>query len=193
MINNLYTIKLFLAQWDTNFGYDIQVIAKLKSMGAKCDYKLYKALEQRFEPLLGTRRVKENIARIGQFKQFKDKQYLHDELHEHFAYYDKPLYKTILKSDSHIYTSKKKFMSLSEEDKFKCALEELYTVTTERLIIPFGYPIQEAKSLALRRLCIGLTKGYFNIYLLENYFELLYYDNTYFEGKLNELGEYIGL
>lgn len=189
-INQLYTIKLYLAQYDTNFEYDIQVISKLKKLGATHSYKLYKALWKRYEDELGTRRPKLKEEFKRHFKRFNDRKYLHDELHEHFAHYDKPLYKSILANNQTFYTSKKAFESLSEEDKFKCALEEIYVVATERSIFTHGYGPVEAKLNAMRKLIVGLTKGYFNIYLLANYFELLYSDNGYFETKLLELGNY---
>jgi hypothetical protein len=189
-LNELYTIKLFFTQWGKDFERDIIIISNLKADGAKCDTKLYKALGKRFEPLLGTRRVSESVSYQKAFKTHIDRKFIHDDLHEHFAHYSTPLYKTILTPAKNVYTSKKLFMGLSDDDKFKCALEEIYTVATERLIIPYGYNLQDAKAIALKRLCVGLTKGYFNIYLLENYFDLLYSDNWYFERKLNQLGKY---
>jgi len=188
--NDLYTIKLFLAQWDSNFAEDISMLDYLRHKGCKRNNTLYKALVSRFEPLLPTKRVLDNISKQGSFKLYIDYLYKHDELHSHFAHYYQPLYKTILKNPNTIYTSSKKFKQLSQEDQFKCALEEIYTVATERLIIPWGYSLQDAKAIALKRLCIGLSKGYFCIYLLEHYFELLYSDNRYFEQKLLELGKY---
>jgi hypothetical protein len=190
-INDLYTIKLFLAQWDTNFAEDIYMLDYLRHIGCNLNKPLYKALCSRFEPLLPTKRVLDTPTKQGVFKQHVDRLYLHDELHQHFAHYSDPLYKAILKRPNSIYTSSKKFRELSQEDQFKCTLEEIYTVATERLIIPFGYSLQDAKYIAMKRLCIGLSKGYFCIYLLEHFFELLYSDNSYFEAKLAELGEYI--
>lgn len=189
-IDDLYTIKLFLAQWDTNFDADIRIIYYLKYRDCKVNHSLYKALCSRFEPLLGTKRVLDSISKQCSFKQHIDRLYLHDELHQHFAHYSEPLYKSILKRPNSIYTSEKKFNSLSYEDKFKCASEEIYSVATERLIIPFGYSVEDAKFIAMKRLCIGLSKGYFCIFLLENFFELLYDSNSYFEAKLAELGKY---
>ncbi len=189
-INDFYTIKLFLAQWDTNFVEDISTIDWLKFIGCSINQKLYKALTARFEPLLGTRRPIESISHQSSFKQHINHLYLHDKLHEHFAFYSRPLHESIRKDPKSIYTNKKLFYKLSQEDQFRCALEEIYTVATERLIIPFGYNPQEAKAIALKRLCIGLSKGYFNIFLLEHYFELLYSDNSHFEQKLKLLGSY---
>lgn len=190
-INDLYTIKLFLAQWDTNFDKDILFIDHLRYF--KCcriNESFYKALCSRFEPLLPTKRVLDTPTKQGSFKQHVNRLYLHDQLHQHFAHYSEPLYKAILKRPGSIYTSSKKFRELSQEERFKCALEEIYTVATERLIIPFGYSPQDAKYIAMKRLCIGLSKGYFCIYLLEHFFELLYSDDSYFKSKLKELGEY---
>lgn len=189
-IDDLYTIKLFLAQWDTNFAEDISAIYYLKFRGCSLNKPLYNALCSRFEPLLPTKRVLDTPTKQGSFKLNTDRLYLHDVIHQHFAHYSEPLYKAILKRPGSIYTSEKKFRALSQEDQFKCALEEIYTVATERLIIPFGYSPQEAKYIAMKRLCIGLSKGYFCIFLLENFFELLYSSNSYFLGKLKELGEY---
>lgn len=189
-LNDLYTIKIFLAQWDANFAEDILTIDYLKFRGCSLNKPLYNALCSRFEPLLGTKRVLDAPTKQGSFKQHTDRLFLHDELHQHFAHYSEPLYKAILKHPGSIYTSEKKFRELSQEDQFKCALEEIYTVATERLIIPFGYSPQEAKYIAMKRLCIGLSKGYFCIFLLENFFELLYCDDSYFKSKLKELGEY---
>jgi hypothetical protein len=189
-INDLYTIKLFLAQWDSDFDSDVAKIAQLKARGCKRNVPLYKALVIRFEPLLPTKRVLDGVSKKGSFKLYIDYLYKHDELHQHFAYYYQPLYKRILKRPDTIYTSSEKFKELSKEDQFKCALEEIYTVATERLIIPWGYSLQEAKAIALKRLCIGLSKGYFCIYLLEHFFELLYSNNSYFDKKLKDLGEY---
>lgn len=189
-INDLYTIKLFLAQWDTNFAEDISAIDYLKFRGCSLSKPLYKALCSRFELLLGTKRVLDAVTKQGSFKQHSDRLFLHDELHQHFAHYPEPLYKDILKHPGSIYTSEKKFQQLSPENQFKCVLEEIYTIAAERLIIPFGYSPQDAKYIAMKRLCIGLSKGYFCIFLLEHFFELLYSDNSYYLAKLKELGEY---
>lgn len=189
-INDLYTIKLFLTQWDTDFTENVSKLDYLGHIGCKRNILLYKALVSRFESMLPTKRVLDGISKQGSFKLHIDYLFKHDELHSHFAHYYQPLYKQILTRPDTIYTSGKKFRELSAEDQFKCVLEEIYTVATERLIIPYGYSLQEAKAIAMKRLCIGLSKGYFCIYLLEHYFELLYSDNSYFEKKLMELGEY---
>lgn len=188
--DDFYTIKLFLAQWDTNFYEDISLIDHFKYKGCRINKTLYKAIVKRFEPLLPTKRVLDTPTKQNTFKLYIDYPYKHDELHQHFAYYYQPLYKSILKRPNSIYTSEIKFKALSDVDQFKCALEEIYTVATERLIIPYGYSPFAAKSIALKRLCIGLSKGYFCIYLLENFYDLLYSDDSHFEKRLKELGEY---
>lgn len=188
--NDLYTIKLFLAQWDTNFYEDISLIDYFKYKDCRINKPLYKAIVKRFEPLLPTKRVLDKVSKQNVFKLNRTHLYLHDELHQHFAYYSEPLYKSILKRPNGIYTSESKFKALSDVDQFRCALEEVYTVATERFIIPYGYSILEAKQKALKKLCIGLSKGYFCIYLLENFYDLLYSDDSHFEKRLKELGEY---
>jgi hypothetical protein len=74
--------------------------------------------------------------------------------------------------------SKALWVALSYEDQIKCALEETYVFALERYL---EFPPKIAFLKALKQLITSSTKGYFNLFLIDNFFELMYYDkNKYF-------------
>lgn len=112
------------------------------------------------------------------------KQHNHDYLHELFAYYDKPLYTTLLRNSDLAWCEEGKWKKLSHEDKLKCITEEVQVIATERFMVPnnWKYPSKLAYSKALAKVCTTLCSGWFRDYAIDYYPELLkMYDTSRFE------------
>lgn len=112
------------------------------------------------------------------------KQHDHDYLHELFAYYDKPLYTTLLRNSDLAWCEEGKWKKLSHEDKLKCIAEEVQVIATERFMVPNGwkYPSKLAYAKALQKVCTTLCSGWFRSEAIDSYPELLQlYDAGRFE------------
>ena len=120
------------------------------------------------------------------------KKYQHDDLHEMFAFYDKPLYTRLLRNENLAWCEEDKWNTLSYDEKCKCVAEEVYVIATERLLIPFKnkYPYKIAFFKALQKVCTTLCSGWFRDFAIDNYPEIVaQYDHFKFQEVLTKLGE----
>lgn len=103
------------------------------------------------------------------------KQYDHDYLHELFAFYDKPLYTRLLRSESLAWCEEEKWNQLQHEDKIKCAAEETFVIAAERMLIPanWKYSSNLAYFKALQKVCTTLCSGWFRDFAIDNYPEIV--------------------
>ena len=69
----------------------------------------------------------------------------------------------------------------------KCALEEAYVFAIERYL---EYPPNIALSKALKTLITSSTKGWFNFFLIDNFFNLIYYNHERYITIFKEIKEY---
>lgn len=114
------------------------------------------------------------------FNDAVTKKYDHDYLHELFAYYDKPLYTTLLRQSDLAWCDKSKWLKLSHEDQLKCISEEVQVIATERFLVPndWKYNSKLAYAKALQKVCTTLCSGWFRNAAIEAYPELLQMYNT---------------
>lgn len=185
----LYTIKVSHAAWDIHWDKTMLDIKFFKSKGCKLDYVLLDMLYDEWCKIHGNKKVNLNKYNEEFFTDAVDRKYNHDQLHEHFKFYNEPLHTKIRQDLSKAFPSKKMFFSLKVEEQFKCALEEIYVVATERYILPKGMPLKHAKYKAMKQLITSMTKGWFNLFLIEQFDELYYndLDKVHFEPKVKEL------
>lgn len=112
------------------------------------------------------------------------KKYDHDYLHELFAYHDKPLYTRLLRQADLAWCDEDKWLSLSHEDKLRCAAEEVQVIATERFLIPNNWKCSSKLSYnkALGKLCTTLCSGWFRDFGIDYYPELInMYDKSRFD------------
>lgn len=187
----LYTIKVSHAAWDIWWDKTMSHIMFLKDKGCKLDNTLYKLLyDEWMVHHKSNKRINLNRSNAEFFKDAVKREFDHDYLHEVFAYYDKPMHTRIRPDVDRAYCSQKLWDLLSHEDKVKCALEEIHVIAFERFILKGErYPI--AKRLAMKNLILTMTKGWFNLFLIDNFKELLYSDiNVLVEKSEVLLNEY---
>jgi len=109
------------------------------------------------------------------FDDYVKKYYIHDEIHEVVAYYERPLYERLKVDQSKALCQKDLWEQLSHEDKVKCVQEEAYVIALERFIIPNwieknkNYPPKFAFHSALEKICTTLTSGYFRDFAIDNW------------------------
>jgi hypothetical protein len=182
----LYTIKVSHAAWDIHWDKTMHDILFFQKKGCKLDKELYGMLVKEWEQIHGKKRVNLNKPNDYFFDDAVKRKYDHDSLHNLFAFYDEPLHNKIRPDLSKAMVSEEMFQSLSSEDQLKCALEEIYVVATERYLEK--YPLKIAKIKATKNLVTSMTKGFFNLYLIQNFDKILASNNEHWMLKLNQEG-----
>lgn len=182
----LYTIKASHASWDIKWEKTIYDIMFLKSKGCKLDEKLYGMLYKEWEIIHGKKKINFNKDVEEFFKDKVTRKFNHDELHELLKFGDEPMHDKLRVDKSKALCSKSIWESFSEEDKVKCALEEIYVIATERYVIN-GINPKIAKRRATKDLITRLSKGFFNTFLIDNYEKIVYNEDTIWLKKLKTL------
>jgi len=194
----LYTIKMSHLSWDINWDKHMKGAIFLKENGAKLDMFLYKELINAWCRIHGKKAVKMNVKNSDFFKANIKRKFDHEFLHEQFAFYERPLNERIRKDLDSPLCSEDLWNLLSDEDKFKCALEELMVLTAERFIFVEDkdkVPVKYAKIKMLKNMITSTTSGWFNLYLKENFKKFVDTDfPNYFYAKIKDLDidNYIG-
>lgn len=183
----LYTIKVSHAAWDIHFDKTMLDIMFLQKKGCKLDYELYNMLLKEWEVIHGHKKVNLNKPNEYFFDDAVNRKHSHDELHQLLKYYDEPLHTKIRTDLSNAMPDYNKWCDLTPTDQFRCALEEIYVVATERYILPHNIPIKHAKQKALKQLITSMTKGWFNLFLIVNFEKLIYYNDESMNSKIRSI------
>ena len=190
----LYTIKVSHAAWDIKWSKTIKHIELMQKHGAKLNKNFYNLLIKDWEMIHGKKKV--NLKKNNEEFFDNDKitrKYPHDFLHEHFATKEVPMHNLIRPDLNSPMCSEELFLKLSEADKLLTAVEEVNVIAYERrLYIKSSgrrYPLFHARLNALKQLITTMTKGWFNLYLIENTQKILYSDTTEFTKKARLLGK----
>lgn len=184
--NFLYTLKVSHAAWPVFWEKTMSDIMFMKEKGCKLDKTLYNKLYKEWEVLHRDKRINLNVKNEQFFNKNITREYDHDWLHGFLAFGKEPMHNKIRKDPNSPLCSKKLWNKLSYEDQLKCAMEETYVVATERYVVQ-GIPRKLAKIKSLKNLITSMTKGWFNLFLIENYRDLLYYNNNHWFHKLEIL------
>lgn len=186
--NFLYTIKCSHASWDINWDKHMHDIVFLKDKGCVVDETLYKMLYKDWELLHGKKHVYFSKTNDEFFNKNVKREFDHDWLHEFVSFYDEPLHNAIRKRVDSPKCSRKLFEALSHSDRIKCALEEVYVIAIERFVLNGVRSPKHAKYLSLKKLITSMTKGWFNLFLIDNFKELIYSEHDeYFKAKVDEI------
>ena len=166
----LYTIKMSHLSWDINWDKHMKSAIVLREKGAKLDKTFYDSLMTAWSRVHGKKQVKMNVNNSDFFKENIQRKYDHEYLHEVFSFYDRPLNERIRKDLDSPLCSEELWNKLSEEDKFKCALEELMVLSTERFLLSdTKIPINHARTKMLKQMITSTTTGWFNLFLKLNF------------------------
>lgn len=97
--------------------------------------------------------------------------YDHDTIHEAVAVLGVPAYKSYMKDDSEVMTSKEKFFEQENHIRLLGVYEESCVLALERSQIPFNFevPARQSFVMALSKVCTSITSGYFREYAWENF------------------------
>ncbi|WP_411721694.1 hypothetical protein [Mycetocola sp.] len=183
--NELYTIKVSHSFWELKNGSwskHMMDILFLQSKGAILIPELYKILYKIWEETHGKKKV--NLEADPE-TFFNDKivkrVYDHDSIHESVAYYHRPLFERILRDDSDVAVDKSKWDAMDHEDKLKMVREEIYATALERKLVPSDYKSSPgaAYNWTLRKTITSLTKGWFALFVVENFKDLTKADIDY--------------
>lgn len=186
--NLLYTIKLSHLSWDINWDKHMHDVIFLKNKWCVVDNVFYDMLIKAWQGIHWNKYIKMNVKNEDFFKENITRKYNHDWLHEQFAFYDRPLNEKIRENLYSPLCSKLLWDNLLYDDKLKCALEELYVLTAERYIfINNPLPIKFAKIRTLKQMIISTTSWWFNLFLKENFLELLNNNPINIINKINLL------
>lgn len=97
--------------------------------------------------------------------------YDHDTIHEAVAVLGVPAYKSYMKDDSEVMTSKEKFFEQENHIRLLGVYEESCVLALERSQIPFNFEVPGRQSfvMALSKVCTSITSGWFREYAYENF------------------------
>lgn len=97
--------------------------------------------------------------------------YDHDTIHEAVAVLGVPAYKSYMKDDSEVMTSKEKFFAQEEHIRILGVYEESCVLALERSQIPFNFevPARQSFVMALSKVCTSITSGWFREYAYESF------------------------
>lgn len=172
--NSLLTIKLSHLSYDINWDKHMKDVIFLKSKGCIIDLKFYKILMKWWEKVHWKSKVNLNKINSEFFQKKITRKFDHDWLHEQVAFYDRPLHESIREDLDSPQCSEKLFAALTSKKKLECALEELYVLTLERFIfVDKPLPLNFAKTKMLKQMITSTTKWWFNLFLKENFSEIL--------------------
>lgn len=170
----LYTLKLSHLSYDIKWDKHMTDAVFLKNKGAAIDRSVYTILTELWQRIHGKKQVRMKVSNKDFFKASIIRKYDHDFLHEQFAFYERPLNESIREDLSKPFCKEFLWNRLSYEDKLKCALEELLVLTCERTIyVDNPMPFTFGKTRTLKQMITSTTTGWFNLFLKENFLEIL--------------------
>lgn len=176
-LDELYTIKVSHSFWflkNGSWNKHLFDIVQMKKLGAEVIPELYTLLYAIWEERYGKKKISLELSPDEFFNPHVNRKYEHDSIHASVAYYDEPLFNRILRDDHEVAVDRSKFEALSLDDKFKLVREEVYATALERRLIPVDYGMnrQSAYAYALRKTITDFTKGWFPLFIVENFDEL---------------------
>lgn len=170
----LYTIKMSHLAWEGKNGKwwkHLKDSVFLRNKGCKLNQEVFDAFYKEWQLRFSDKsQISLNKAVEMFFKDGVRREFDHDWLHEHFAVESQPAYQLALIDKNSPMMSKKMFDLLPERSKLLTCLEEMFVVSFERKV---------PMATAYKSLATTMTKGWWNLYLLEHTEELL-------DGFINE-------
>lgn len=169
----LLTIKSAHLGWDIHWNKTLNDIIFFKRKGLSMDRELYKKLVKDFTKIHGKKWASlKNKDSETFFQDAVKREYVHDDLHELVAVYDRPLYEQILKypGTKSVECSKEKFDKLSKEDKLLLVQEEIWVTALERFLIPsdFTYGSNLAYFNSFKKLVTTMSSNWFKQWIIDN-------------------------
>ena len=184
----LYTFKVSHLTWDINWEKHMKDAQFLRNNGCKLDMDLYGVLYRKWEDWHGKKNVKMNVYNKDFFKPNIYRKYNHDELHEFFKFYERPLNEKIRYDLDSPLCSKELWDKLDYSLQLHCAFEEIFVLTAERyILVEKPLPFNTARVKTLKQMITSSTSGWFCRFLIENFDILRVQYQDYFKHKIKEL------
>lgn len=195
-LDELYTIKVSHSFWklkNNSWDKHMYYILFMQNKGAKLIPELYDLLYPIWEEIHGKKKANLEASPEEFFNKNVKRKYDHDSIHASVAYFDEPLFNEILRDNSEVAVSKKKFDNLSYDKKLKLVREEVYATALERRGIPSDYKenYRKSYSYALCQTITSFTKGWFPLFIVDNYYNLYKPDQNFYETHLNNTDKLI--
>lgn len=183
-LDELYTLKVSHSFWDLGNGTWPKHLAHIKLMrhhGAKLIPELYEIAYKEWETRHGKKKVNLDQDKTEFFNNNVPRIYEHDSIHEAIAFNNKPMFNKILADGEEVKTSREKFEKLSHKEKIQLVQEETMVLSLERDLIPGAelrgknidhFQIMESFSKQLKLLVTQYSKGWFPLWIVENYYDL---------------------
>lgn len=175
-VDEIYTIKISHAFWELHGTWDKHMFdtVYLRSKGAEFLPELYAILYPIWEETHGKKKANLEATPEEFFNSNVYRLYDHDSIHESIAYYEKPLFDSILRDGHQVAVDMKKFEALPQQDKLRLVREEVYATALERQLIPQEYKgsVRAAYMWALRRTVTSFSKGWFPLFIVLNFDDL---------------------
>ena len=178
---------------DYNFLLDLLKEDKLENI-TKINFK---ETELRFGKLKTPSLKKSTSKFFDQSEGYVKYFYIHDDIHQVMAHYDRPIYEDMQTTSESAWCQKELWDNFSFEKKAKCVLEEAYVIALERKIIPMLNGVSDVVSSkkalewSLMRICTTLCSGWFRQFAADNYSRICEYINPQYVQKFLE-AEQIG-
>lgn len=188
-VDELYTIKVSHAFWDIRGSWNKHMmdVVFLQNNGAVFIRELYDILYPIWEETHGKKQANLEASPEEFFNSRVHRIYDHDSIHESVAYYDRPLFESILRDGHQVAVDRAKFDALTEEDKHRLVREEVYATALERELIPKGYQGNPRIPYMtyLHKTVTSFSKGWFPLYIVLNFNKLYFPDVNYVDRHLN--------
>ena len=168
--NFLLAIKTSHAGWDIHWEKTMADILFLKKQGCVVDKELYNRLVKDWIGVHGKKWASlKGKTSTTFFEDAVPRKYVHDDIHEAVAVYDKPLYENLIVEG--VNCSEKGFDKLSFEDKILMTKEEIWVTALERYHIPSDFTCGHAAAYgkSLKKLATTMSSGWFKFFILDNF------------------------
>lgn len=171
-MKTLMDLRAMMKQWDM-YGNE--------NLNSKSEF--YLARHREAKERFGKRqeRIKLNKPLNEFFKGGSNlRTYMHDDLHQAVAYYDKPLFMRCQPDPNKAWIDKNLFFSMTKEDQIKMAMEESMVIALEREYIPNRDNLRnmsKSQRIGLYRKGMikeikDLSKGWFQDFMIDHILEL---------------------
>lgn len=191
----LYHCKAATLGWNVHWDKTVNDVLFFQQHGFKLNTDLYKLLVKDFTQIHGKKWASlKGKDSTSFFEDSVARKYNHDSIHEAVAYYNEPIYKSVLKGPESVLCDKDKFEKLLFEDKIKMVKEEVFVTALERFLIPndFKYSANLAYWRSLKKLTTTMSSGWFKMFIIANFIDLYKNSDDYVQ-KFNNNQEKLKL
>lgn len=169
-LEHLIVLKTAHLGWDIKWLKHVSDVEFLKRKGySVTNEKLYNNLVKAFTRKHGKKWASlKNKDSTTFFEDAVQRKYVHDDIHNVVAVYDKPLYESLLFEG--VSCSRKGFDKLTYDDKLNLVKEEVWVTALERYLIPEDFKCSKihAYQKALKKLATTMSSGWFKYFILTN-------------------------